>query len=263
MQLGVSRSRLFNLVCTGAISSSRSLLDFLLPPRCLCCSAATDVPGGLCPGCWSDMPFLEPPWCQRYGTPFTHDIGPDGIGPRAIANPPDFARARAAVLYSGPARELVLRLKFSRHRELAPPMGQWMARAGAELIEAESLIVPVPLHRLRLWQRRFNQAADLAKAVAEVSGAEFVPDLLRRNRRTRQQVGLNADARKRNVRGAFEVRPHHSALVSGRHVVLVDDVFTTGSTVSACTKVLTSEGAARVDVLTFANADPISALEQT
>lgn len=237
-------------------SASRALLDMLLPPRCLSCTAVTDNPGGLCGSCWAQMPFVEPPWCQRYGSPFTHDIGPDGLSPRAIADPPVFDRARAVALYSGPARDLVLKLKFSRRRDLVDPMGMWMARAGREFLDPESLVVPVPLHRLRLWQRRFNQAADLGRSVASSSGASFVPDLLRRTRRTQQQVGLDAAARKRNVRGAFEVRPDREALVNGRKVVLVDDVMTTGSTVAACTRVLRSAGAQGVDVLTFAIAGP-------
>lgn len=237
-------------------SASRALLDLLLPPRCLSCTAVTDNPGGLCGTCWAQMPFLEPPWCQRYGIPFTHDIGPDALSPRAIADPPIFDRARGVALYSGPARDLVLKLKFSRRRDLVDPMGRWMARAGRELLDTESLVVPVPLHRLRLWQRRFNQAADLGRSAASSSGASFVPDLLRRTRRTRQQVGLDASARKRNVRGAFEIRSGKEALVQGRKVVLIDDVMTTGSTVAACARVLRSAGAQSVDVLTFAIAGP-------
>jgi ComF family protein len=256
MKTGSMRSSVLKPAGRFGRAGTRALLDLLLPPRCLSCAAVTDNPGGLCGTCWAQMPFLEPPWCQRYGSPFTHDIGPDALSPRAIADPPLFDRARAAALYTGPARDLILKLKFSGRRDLVRPMGRWMARAGFEFLNEESLIVPVPLHRLRLWQRRFNQAAELGRSVASFSGATFVPDLLRRTRRTQQQVGLDKEARKRNVRGAFEVRPGKEAAVHGQNVVLIDDVMTTGSTVAACTRVLRSAGAQRVDVLTFAIAGP-------
>lgn len=202
------------------------------------------------------MPFVEPPWCARLGTPFSHDLGKDGLSPKAIAAPPVFKRARAVAHYSGPARDLVLALKFARRRDVAVSMGRWMARAGSEFLSKDCVIAPVPLHRLRLWQRRFNQAADLASAVASASGCAFEPDLLRRCRSTRQQVGLDASARQRNVSGAFQVRGGREPLIAGRSIVLIDDVFTTGSTVSACTRVLELAGASSVDILTFANADP-------
>lgn len=202
------------------------------------------------------MPFVEPPWCARLGTPFSHDLGKDGLSPKAIANPPIFNRARAAAHYSGPARDLVLALKFARRRDVAAPMGRWMARAGTELLTEHCVIVPVPLHRMRLWQRRFNQAADLANVVASVSGCAFEPGLLRRSRNTRHQVGLDPSARQRNVRGAFQMCSRYESSISGKQVVLIDDVFTTGSTAAACTRVLERAGASTVDILTFANADP-------
>lgn len=256
VQTGLSTKLAFDVAGRWGQFAGRALLNVLLPPRCLACSAETDCVDGLCSDCWREMPFLEPPWCLRYGTPFSHDIGKDGLSPRAIAEPPVFDRARAVAHYAGPARDMVLALKFSRRRELAQPMGQWMARAGGELLSPDSVIVPVPLHRVRLWQRRFNQAADLARVIAASFGATYAPGVLRRKRRTRQQVGLSATARRRNVRGAFEVRSGQDGLIAGRHVVLVDDVLTTGSTVSACTRALTSAGAASVDVLIFATADP-------
>ena len=131
-----------------------------------------------------------------------------------------------------------------------------MARTGHELVSSGELIVPVPLHRFRLWQRRFNQAADLARSVSEASGAGYRPDLLQRIKRTRQQVGLKREDRRKNVRAAFKVRDGAANEVHGARVVLVDDVFTTGSTVTACTRTLLNAGAENVDVLTFALADP-------
>ncbi|WP_208986039.1 ComF family protein [Labrenzia sp. OB1] len=232
------------------------VLDFLLPLRCLCCEAKVASEDSLCPKCWQDMHFIEKPWCHRLGIPFTYDVGDGAWSPRAIASPPVFDRLRSVAFYEGPARQLVLALKFSRRRELARSMGCWMSRSGSEFLDRDSLIIPVPLHWLRLLSRRFNQSADLAKAVARNCGGEFEPDLLKRKKRTRQQVGLSAKDRHKNVRSAFSIDAARVGALQGRHVVLVDDVMTTGSTVSACCKVLLASGAASVNVLTFALADP-------
>lgn len=234
-------------------------LDALLPPLCLLCDTPVAKPGGLCATCWSNMPFITAPRCARLGTPFSHDVGADALSPRAMTDPPVFDRARAVARYSGSARDLVLAFKFGRRRELAGPMGRWMSGAGAEIVTEQSLLIPVPLHRGRLWRRGFNQAADLARAVAVQSGAEFAPFVLHRRRRTRPQVGLDAAGRLKNTRGAFDVDSSNIPNVLGRSIVLVDDVYTTGSTVTACTRVLKRAGAASVDVLAFAIADPLDA----
>nr|WP_282449314.1 ComF family protein [Roseibium sp. CAU 1639] len=232
------------------------VLDGLLPRRCLCCDSRVAQDDGLCASCWRAMPFLERPWCQRLGTPFTYDVGSGAWSPRAIAEPPLFDRLRSVALYDGPARQLVLALKFSRRRELARPMARWMVRSGEELLTADSLVAPVPLHWTRLLGRRFNQAADLAREVARQSGAFYEPQLLKRHKRTRQQVGLSARDRHKNVRSAFVPGPLRTDTLAGRHVVLIDDVMTTGSTVAACTKCLLRAGVESVDVLTFALVDP-------
>jgi ComF family protein len=204
------------------------------------------------------MPFIEQPWCARLGTPFSHDLGEGALSARAIADPPVYDRARAAALYQGTARDLVLSLKFGARRDVAGVMGQLMARNGRELLEPGSVLVPVPLHRFRLWQRRFNQAALLADAVSRASGVAMDPLALERIRRTRQQVGLSAKERQINVRRAFQVTDAGQGRLHGRNVILVDDVLTTGSTLAACTRVLRAAGVARVDVLTFAIADPVT-----
>lgn len=237
-------------------SAGRLLLDGLLPRRCLTCDARVAAEAGLCASCWRAMPFLERPWCQRLGTPFSYDVGEGAWSPRAIAEPPLFDRLRAVAHYTGPARQLVLSLKFSRRRELAAPMAAWMVRSGGELLDGECLLLPVPLHWTRLVSRRFNQAADLAREIAGQSGAGYEPTLLTRRKRTRQQVGLTAKDRLRNVRAAFAVDRTRLDVLAGRRVVLVDDVLTTGSTVTACCRCLLSAGAASVDVLTFALVDP-------
>lgn len=231
-------------------------LDFVLPRRCPCCDLRVACEQGLCAACWRDMRFLERPWCQRLGKPFAYDVGEGAWSPQAIAAPPLFDRLRSVAFYDGPARQLVLALKFSRRRELARPMARWMVRSGSELLTRDSLLVPVPLHWSRLVSRRFNQAADLAREIARESGGRFEPQLLRRHKRTRQQVGLSAKDRHRNVRTAFALDRKRTDAVPGRNVVLIDDVLTTGSTVAACTRRLLGAGAASVDVLTFALVDP-------
>ncbi len=230
-------------------------LDFLLPPRCPACESRVDIQHALCAECWAKTTFFEKPWCDRLGTPFSYDVGEEAWSPRAIAAPPVYGRLRSVAAHTGAARRLVHGLKFAGRRDLAKPMGAWMVRTGKELLSANSLIVPVPLHWTRLVTRRFNQAADLAKVVAYECGGRFEPALLKRRRHTRNQVGLSAGDRRKNVRGAFRINPDRVAVISGQHVVLVDDVVTTGSTISACSTLLLKAGAASVDVLTFTHAD--------
>jgi ComF family protein len=154
------------------------------------------------------------------------------------------------------ARQLVQNLKYRDRTDLAPWMARWMARAGAELLRDADIVVPVPLHRRRFFMRRFNQSAELARHVAKLAALPFEPLTVERVKRTRQQVGLGAKERAANMRGAFRVPEARKIAVSGRRVLLVDDVFTTGATVSAATKALKKAGAREVDVLTFALAIP-------
>jgi len=228
----------------------------LFPPTCLACASRVAEPGSLCAACWRETVFLERPWCAVLGIPFTHEMGEGAVSPAAIADPPPYARARAAVSYRGVARRLVQGLKYRDRTDLAPWMAAWMARAGAELLADADLIVPVPLHRRRFFLRRFNQSAELARAISACGGIAFRGDLVARVRSTRKQVGLKAKERAENVRGAFAVTGKGAALLRGRNVVLVDDVVTTGATVAAVTKALLRGGAARVDVLAFARALP-------
>lgn len=190
------------------------------------------------------------------GTPFDHDMGPDFLSGEAIADPPPFRRARAAVVYSGVARRMVQGLKFADRTDLAPWMARWMVRAAAELVADADIVVPVPLHRRRFFSRRFNQSAELARALVRLTDLGYAPEALVRQRVTRQQVGLGAREREANVRGAFTVPREKKAVVEGRSVILVDDVYTTGATAKAATRALLRAGASAVDVLTFARVLP-------
>lgn len=232
----------------------RRASDLLFPPGCPGCGRTAAAHGALCQACWKDVSFIERPYCEVLGRPFAHDLGAGFLSAEAIANPPEFRRLRSVCLFDGTGRKLVHALKYRDHTELAPMMARWMARAGSELLADCDVIVPVPLHRWRLVSRRFNQAADLARALGRETGKPMLPDVLRRRRRTAQQVGLDRAARHANLKGAFEVTGPSKAELLGKRVLLVDDVYTTGATVSAATRVLKRAGAKQVDVLTFAMA---------
>ena len=176
---------------------------------------------------------------------------PGALSAEAIADPPPFDRCRAVAHFDETARRLVHALKYRDRPELARWMGLWMRRAGSELVSEADIIVPVPLHRGRLWRRRFNQAAALAQAIAFEAGRPLDATVLARIRSTGQQVGLSATDRALNVRGAFRVRQDRRPAIEGRRVLLVDDVYTTGATIKAATRALLRGGAAAVDVLVF------------
>jgi ComF family protein len=246
----------------GLLGRARSLagiglrrsLDLVYPPSCLACRGATAEPGRLCAACWRRVRFIERPFCQRLGIPFAQDFGNDELlSPQAVTNPPVFQRARAVACFDdGPARDLVHRLKYGDRTELARPMGRWMARAGAELLRDADVLIPVPLHRRRLWTRRFNQAAALAQSVATASGVPCDMFALRRIKATSPQVRLTKAQRAENVQGAFGVPEGMRPRVASRHVVLVDDVLTSGATLNAAARALLRAGARTVDALVFA-----------
>jgi ComF family protein len=247
---------------TGHVARSawRLALDIALPPLCPACREPLGGDGGLCATCWSKLSFIAPPYCERLGIPFVYDPGPGILSMQAIADPPAYTRARAAVRYDDVARELVHAFKYADRLDLAPVLGRWMAQAGAALLADADALVPVPLHWRRLWARRFNQAAALAEVMSLTARVPTEVDLLRRTRATPQQVGLARSERARNVEGAFRVPPERRAAVKGRRLVLVDDVLTTGATVDTCARALLRAGARDVDVIVFARVvDPSGA----
>jgi ComF family protein len=228
----------------------------LFPPVCAGCRRHVSQPGSLCASCWPQLRFLEKPWCEVMGTPFSHEMGEGFLSAEAIANPPLFERSRAAVSYSGVARPMVQGLKYGDRTDLAPWMARWMLRAGSELIADADVVVPVPLHWRRFLSRRFNQSAELARAISQLTGLPFAPSAVVRVKLTRQQVGLPRREREDNVRAAFRVPPERDIEIRGQRILVVDDVYTTGATVSAVAKALKKSGAAAVDVLTFARVLP-------
>ncbi|MCX4196582.1 ComF family protein [Methylobacterium organophilum] len=240
-------------VATALRGLPRGVVSLVYPPTCAGCGGATADPGAFCPSCWSSLRLIEEPVCQRYGTPFALDLGVGPlVSPRAIAEPPVFGRARAVALYDAVARRIVHRLKYEDRLDLAGVMARMMAASGRTLIAEAECLVPVPLHRGRLWRRRFNQSALLARAIAASAGRPCVATALVRVRATRSQVGLSRAARAENLSGAFRVTAAEQHRIRGRRVLLVDDVMTTGATGNAAARALLRGGATSVDLLTFA-----------
>jgi len=231
-----------------AQSALRRMLDLALPPLCATCREPVEG-RGLCPACWSKLSFITRPYCERLGS---YDPGPGILSMEAIADPPAYNRARAAVRFDEISRALVHALKYGDRLDLAPMMGRWIGQAGRELLAEADALVPVPLHWRRLWARRFNQSAMLAAAVSRQTGVPVAAGALKRVKPTAQQVGLSRTERAANVQGAFRVPGDGKSGVTGRRLVLIDDVLTSGATVEGCARALLRAGAANVDVLVFA-----------
>lgn len=236
----------------GLVHVGHVLLDELYPPGCAVCNAPLLSGEGLCAACFAQMQPITKPMCPVLGMPFGAGIGPEAVSAEAMADPPPFERARAAVVYGPVASALVGRLKYGDRPELAKFCARLMAGAGGEFWGERPLLLPVPLHASRRRFRRYNQSVLLAQHVARLTDTVVVPDIVMRHRKTRQQVGLSGDGRLRNVQGAFSLHPRAMEKIAGRRVVLIDDVYTTGATVKAMTRALKRGGVDHIDVLTFA-----------
>jgi ComF family protein len=210
----------------------------------------TPDPHAFCLDCWRSLTFLGEPCCARCGLPFDYGGEEDAECGRCLADPPAFDRLRAAVAYGEVARKVALKLKYSGRPGVAETLARFMARHLER--GPDALLVPVPLHRWRIWKRGYNQAALIASALARRTGIPADLDLLRRIRATPPLKGLGRRERVRAVRGAFRLRAEGEAALAGRHAVLIDDVFTSGATAGACAKALRRGGAASVTILTWA-----------
>jgi ComF family protein len=231
---------------------ARSALDVVLPPLCLGCQARITAHDALCPACWRQIDFIRPPLCDRMGLPMPFDIGGPMLSAVAIADPPEFDHARAVARFDGLMRDLIHAFKFHDSHNTRRLFGRWLIEAGHELLAEADLLVPVPLARWRLLSRRFNQAQILAAEVGRLSGKPVGPFALVRSRATAHQIGLTRAQRRRNVAGAFRVPAGEIPAISGKAIILIDDVITSGATASTAAAALKRAGARRVDVLALA-----------
>ncbi len=238
----------------GAQLVGRALLDLVLPPTCVACDEPVDRPGLLCADCFRQTGFITEPFCARCGVPFAAAGlgGADHLCPACREAPPLFQRARAALRYDAQGRRLILPFKHADRTEIATALAPHMARAGAALLAECDVLVPVPLHRGRLFHRRYNQAGLLAKAVGRIAGRRCLLDALQRRRATQSLGEKSAAERAAEVAQAFVVRASRVGAVAARRVLLVDDVMTSGATANACAGALLAAGATLVDVLVAA-----------
>ncbi|MBV9992415.1 MAG: ComF family protein [Alphaproteobacteria bacterium] len=238
---------------SGLKRAGRSALDFVYPPLCVGCRALVAEPGSLCAECWSKIEFLDGPCCTCCGLPFDLDPGPGTRCAGCLTEPPSFDSARAVMRYDDDSRGPILALKHADRLDLVPGFARWLDRAGRDLLDEIDVIVAVPLHPSRLWWRRYNQSAELARGLGRLAAKPFAHQALARLRATPSQGEMpSAKARKRNMRGAFQVPARRRGEVDGRSILLVDDVLTTGATVDACARALKRAGAAKVHVLALA-----------
>lgn len=228
----------------------QSALRLIYPPRCVSCGEMVARDFALCATCWGQMDFISGLVCDCCGTPLPgEDSGAPEYCDDCLARPRPWSRGRAALLYREKARKLILAFKHGDRTELARPAAEWMHRAGRPILSPGMVVAPVPLHRLRLVARRFNQSALLSAGIAERAGFAHWPDLLVRTRKTRVQDGMGAEERFANLAGAIAVHPRYRERLRGRVVLLVDDVMTSGATLSTAAEACLAAGAEEVRVL--------------
>ncbi|NHK27450.1 ComF family protein [Parvularcula flava] len=236
-----------------------------MPPQCLLTGEPVGNHGDLSANVWQQLHFIAAPMCSACGLPWEAQVAGQDLcaaciageeHPGAIVFDKGLDHVRCALRYDDLSAQLALRLKYADRLDMAGGLSRLIVQAGRDVLTDGALVVPVPLHRTRLISRRYNQAGVLASAISKACGLDLCLDLLHRQRATPRQQGLSAKGRERNVRGAFRVTPRHRDLVKGAHVVLIDDVLTTGSTLKACARVLKRAGAERVDALVLARVVP-------
>ncbi|SIR37399.1 MULTISPECIES: ComF family protein [Acidiphilium] len=230
-------------------SLARATLDLILPAQCLACTEPAGGAGQLCAECFADAAFLTPPLCSHCGLKLTE---PAPLCTACDWDPPVFRAARAALRYGPAAKRLILPFKYADRPEAARGLARLLLQPGAELLARADLLVPVPLHKRRLAARGYNQAGELARALARLTGKPLLIDALIRTRATRPLAELDQHDRAIALHGAIAIRPGRAAALHGRTILLIDDVLTSGATASSCAGVLYQAGAAAVDVLALA-----------
>ncbi|MCF3935764.1 ComF family protein [Acuticoccus sp. M5D2P5] len=227
-----------------------ALVDWLVPPLCLVCRKPLAEPQSLCGPCWSQMEIITPPICDIMGTPLAFDAGPTARSPELRWNHPLYDRARAAAVFGPLSQRLVHQLKYQDVPGVAALMARLMSRSVREVTDEADFLVPMPLHRRRLAERRFNQAVLLADALSPLVGVPVRRRLVARVRDTNKQIGLSRHERANNLHNAFRIADPDA--IAGRRVVIVDDVLTTGASADALAFTLRAAGARSVGVAVFA-----------
>jgi ComF family protein len=231
----------------------RPALDFVLPERCPGCGVITPEGGTFCVSCWQRMRFLGPPWCSACALPFAYDQHEEARCADCLARPPRHDGIRAAVVYDDISRQVVLKLKYGGKIGMAKMIAAQLLRHLPE-DKGRLIVTPVPLHWTRLWTRSFNQSALIGSELARLANVSFIPDMLLRTKRTPSLRGLAAKERRRTLGRAFAVNPRWQGKIEGSHIILVDDVLTTGATSDGCVKALKKAGADWVQLFCWARA---------
>ncbi len=230
----------------------QALLHMVYPPQCLTCGARVTSDFGLCGDCWRETPFISGLVCNHCGVPLPGEDSAEVLCDDCLTIARPWTAGRAAMMYGDNARKLVLAFKHGDRLDLARPAAAWMLKAAEPILMPDMLVAPIPLHWLRLIKRRYNQAAVLSSRIAKLAGLEQCPDLLQRRRSTGSQDGLTRDGRFANMSEALTLHPRHAKRVEGRHVLLIDDVMTSGATLAAGAEACVAQGAIGVSVLVMA-----------
>lgn len=240
-------------IINTALKLKQAIFDIVMPPRCISCGEMVNEHGDLCADCWKDTKFIGAHKCKTCGLPFEFDMGKGAKCKYCMAEKPKFNKVRGVCEYDGVARKIAVKFKFRDHTHLAKPMAKLMVHAAPDLVAKADIIAPVPLHFRRRISRKFNQSGLLARQIAHIAQAEYQPFLLKRIRHTKRQTALNRAQRQENVQDAFTCSAED---LSGKTILLIDDVMTTGSTMNECAKALKAHGAQRVYGLVFARVKP-------
>jgi ComF family protein len=235
---------------------TRTFLNFIFPPRCAICDCFTDDAPSVCPPCFSQLHIISDPVCNICGCSFSYDFGSNNLCIPCQTEAPSYDRARAAIHYDNHSRRLVTRVKYSDRTDLVKLGASLMSQAGHELLAHTDIIIPVPLHWLRLFTRTYNQSQLFAQALSDLHSIPCIPHALQRIRYTTSQTTLGWHERQYNVKNAFRVRRSIAKKLKGKRVLIIDDVFTTGATIFACTKALKKAQVSSVFVLTLARRMP-------
>ncbi len=234
------------------MDSLGKIINLILPPRCIATDEIVGEQGSISPKYWPLLNFSEKPLCEICGQIFEFHIEDGMTCATCIDKKPHFDMARSALIYDDFSSKMILKFKHGDKQHASISFAKWMLRAGSEFINSGDIIAPVPLHRFRLFKRKFNQSGILASEIAKYIEAKPVLDLIIRQKHTPPQKGLNAEKRRKNVARAFIINPKYKDLIKGKNIIIIDDVYTSGATLNECSKLLKTGKADKIFCLTIA-----------